>query len=174
MSEDKTEVEVEIKHEHDHEPSLSEKAVNWAKAIGLIGAAVIACYGAFIRGEPDAALSYKELSKEFTVLKTEFVKQQTFVDGFLAGLNQATQSLTIIPASQPVSLPKTPISKPGTKAPLPPPLRDAGVMAKHPSPAISAPHPVIHKEPVRRPDRVKMRELPSDLDTLKRTQQPAN
>jgi hypothetical protein len=71
------------------ELSLSEKAVNWSKAIGLLIGAFVAAYGAqWVRGEPGADLAYKRLAEKFNELKIEFVEQRGFVNGFLQGMER--------------------------------------------------------------------------------------
>ena len=75
------------------ELTLGEKATNWAKAISLFGAALVALYAAFLKGEPQAAMSYEELadrinkiSKNQEELTKDHDKHKAFIDGFLEGL----------------------------------------------------------------------------------------
>jgi len=64
----------------------NEQLSGWIKAVIAAVIAGVASYGAFVRGEPGAELSYRELAKSFNELRGEFAKQQAFVEGFLAGV----------------------------------------------------------------------------------------
>lgn len=113
--------------EEKEERGKGGQMIAWAKAFTIIVGALIAIYGAFFKGEPGAALSYKELAKSFNELRAEFAKQQAFVDGFLSGLKQTPAPVAVAaPAPAPkcaaptkhfAPAPPAPVSKPAPLAP---------------------------------------------------------
>jgi len=81
--------------------TLGERAVNWAKVVGLIAGAFASGIGAtWVRGEPDAELAYKRLRNEVNSLRIEIKEERSFVNGFLDGLKlQLIQSTKKEPVS---------------------------------------------------------------------------
>jgi len=83
-----------------------EKAVNWAKAIGLIVGAFASGLGAtWLRGEPGADLAYKKLSMEVRKIKIDLKEEHAFVNGFLDGLKlQLINKTESPPVSEPTKV----------------------------------------------------------------------
>jgi hypothetical protein len=75
---------------------LSERFINWAKGLSILVGGLIAMYGAFVRGEPDAELAYEKLAAELTALRDELHAAKAYAQGFLDG--QLRHTPTIVPS----------------------------------------------------------------------------
>lgn len=126
-----------------------KQATDWAKALAIFGGLVLGGYSTWVKGEPGAALAYKELAKGFNELRTEFEKQRSYNEGFIAGF---TQPLPPQPDAAPVQHPKC------AAAPDAGQNYDAG-----PPPAAASPAPPRRDKPRALPEA-----LPPQLEQLKR------
>lgn len=78
------------------ELTLGERVINWAKAVSIVGAPLLAIYAAALKGEPEAELAYEHLAemiskdkaeKDRTLaeLNTKIERSSAFVKGFVEG-----------------------------------------------------------------------------------------
>ncbi len=69
-----------MKKDNDKKLTLSEKVSNYSKAIGLLVAAGIAVYGAFIKGEPQAQQAQEDVNQAWKKLQQKVKEQASIIN----------------------------------------------------------------------------------------------
>lgn len=65
---------------HNKKLTLGERLVNWGKALSLFGAAAVACYGAFFKGEPQAAKANWKADQTWRTVRRQVNKQSEVIN----------------------------------------------------------------------------------------------